>query len=93
MADPRTKPPSLYDWPVSITFAVAGTVAAVALIVIFTELVDWVGDFWSQVIYFVAIFGGMLLAAQRSRASDSRSRRGSAVVRPRSRRQACRGRS
>ena len=34
------------------------------MIVIFTELVDWVGDFWSQVIYFVAIFGGVLLAAQ-----------------------------
>ncbi len=72
MADPRTKPPSLYDWPTSIAFAVAGTVAAVVLIVIFTELVDWVGDFWSQVIYFVAIFGGVLLAAQRSRAIDSK---------------------
>jgi hypothetical protein len=72
VAQPQTKPASVYDWPTSIAFAVAGTVVAVVLIVIFENLIDWVGDFWSQVIYFVAIFGGILLAARRSRASDTR---------------------
>ena len=42
--------------------------AAVGLIVLFTYLVDWVGDFWSQVIYFVAVFGGIIALALRSRA-------------------------
>jgi hypothetical protein len=72
VAEPRTKPASVYDWPTSIAFAAAGTVVAIVLIVIFENLVDWVGTFWAQVIYFLAIFGGVIAAAQRSRATDSR---------------------
>jgi hypothetical protein len=60
----------LYDWPTSIAFAAGGTAAAVVLIVVFTYLVDWVGDFWSQVIYFIAVFGGVIALALRSRAKD-----------------------
>ena len=52
------RPPSgeqhVYDWPTSIALAVGGTAAAVVLIVVFTYLVDWVGSFWSQVVYFLA---------------------------------------
>lgn len=72
MADPRTKPASVYDWPTSIAFAAAGTVVAIVLIIIFENLVDWVGTFWAQVIYFLAIFGGVVAAARRSRASNCR---------------------
>lgn len=83
---PRTKPASLYDWPTSIAIAVVGTVLAVVLILIFTDLVDWIGTFWSQVVYFVAIFGGILLAATRSRRSDSaepsRLTRGAPAITP-----------
>jgi hypothetical protein len=60
----------LYDWQTAIAVAVGGTLAAVALIVLFTYLVDWVGDFWSQLIYFVAVFGGVIALALRSRAKD-----------------------
>jgi hypothetical protein len=60
----------LYDWPTSIAFAVVGTAAAVVLIVVFTYLVDWVGSFWSQVIYFLAVFGGVIGLALRSRRQD-----------------------
>jgi len=62
--------PELYAWQAAIGVAVAGTLAAVGLIILFTELVDWVGDFWSQVIYFVAVFGGIIALALRSRAKD-----------------------
>ena len=42
--------PAVYSWGQSIGLAVACAVGAVALIVLFTYLVDWVGQFWSQVI-------------------------------------------
>jgi hypothetical protein len=60
----------VYDWPTSIAVAVGGTAAAVVLIVVFTYLVDWVGSFWSQVIYFLAVFGGVVGLAMRSRRKD-----------------------
>jgi len=60
----------VYDWPTSIGIAVGGTAAAVVLIVVFTYLVDWVGSFWSQVIYFLAVFGGVIGLALRSRSKD-----------------------
>ena len=69
MNRPPTRP-ELYGWQTAVGVAVAGTLAAVGLIILFTELVDWVGDFWSQVIYFVAVFGGIIGLALRSRAKD-----------------------
>jgi hypothetical protein len=68
--EPQAPKRELYDWQTAIGVAVAGTAAAVGLIVLFTYLVDWVGDFWSQVIYFVAVFGGVIALALRSRAKD-----------------------
>ena len=70
MDEPQVPKRELYDWQTAIGVAVAGTAAAVGLIVLFTYLVDWVGDFWSQVIYFVAVFGGVMVMALRSRAKD-----------------------
>jgi Na+/melibiose symporter-like transporter len=67
--DPERRP-EVYDWQTAIGVAVVGTAAAVGLIVLFTYLVDWVGDFWSQVIYFVAVFGAVIALAFRSRAKD-----------------------
>ncbi len=64
------RPREVYDWPTAIAVAVGGTLAAIGLIVLFTYLVDWVGDFWSQVIYFLAVFGGVIALALRSRAKD-----------------------
>jgi hypothetical protein len=54
-----------------VVVALAGTAAAVALIIIFTYLVDVVGGVWSQAIYFLAVFGGIVLAALRSRRKDT----------------------
>jgi peptidoglycan/LPS O-acetylase OafA/YrhL len=69
--EPRTStPPPVYDWQTAIGVAVGGTIAAVGLVVLFTYLVDWVGDFWSQVIYFLAVFGGVVALALRSRRKD-----------------------
>jgi hypothetical protein len=62
----------VYPWPTSVAFAIAGTAAAVGLILVFTYLVDVIGDFWSQVVYFVAVFGGITAAAVRSRRLDTR---------------------
>jgi hypothetical protein len=70
MSERRAGNQQLYDWPTSIAVAVCGTGAAVVLIVIFTYLVDWVGSFWSQVIYFLAVFCGVVGLALRSRAKD-----------------------
>jgi hypothetical protein len=66
----QTNQPAVYDWTTAIGFALLGTAAAVGLIVLFTYLVDWVGDFWSQVIYFVVVFGGIIGLAVRSRRKD-----------------------
>src|SRR6476619_4076418 len=60
----------LYDWTTAIAVAVGGTAAAVVLIVVFTYLVDWVGSFWSQVVYFLAVFGAVIGLAIRSRRKD-----------------------
>ena len=57
MSDRQPGERYLYDWQTSIAVAVGGTVAAVILIVIFTYLVDWVGSFWSQVVYFTGQSG------------------------------------
>ena len=88
----ENRTPSVYDWQTSLTFAAVGTVLAVVLILVFTELVDVIGDFWSQVFYFIAVFGGIIAAAVRSRRKDQqepdRLRR-----RRRSRRPGCPARS
>jgi hypothetical protein len=60
------------DWSTSVGIALAGTVAAVALIVLFTELVDWIGPLWSQVVYFLAVFGAVVWLASRDRRRDDR---------------------
>jgi hypothetical protein len=86
MTDPPSGEQHVYDWPTSIAVAVAGTVAAVILIVVFTYLVDWVGSFWSQVVYFLAVFAGVIGLALRSRSKDdadpSRLRAASTAVTP-----------
>jgi hypothetical protein len=70
MTDRPSGEQHVYDWPTSIAFAVGGTAAAVVLIVVFTYLVDWVGSFWSQVVYFLAVFGAVIGLAIRSRRKD-----------------------
>src|SRR5215213_5862397 len=60
----------LVNWPTSIGIAIGGAVAAIALILVFTYLVDWIGDFWSQVVYFAAIFVVVLELARRDRRRD-----------------------
>ena len=60
MTDRPSGEQHVYDWPTSIAVAVGGTAAAVVLIVVFTYLVDWVGSFWSQVVYFLAVFGAVM---------------------------------
>src|SRR4029079_11316491 len=67
---PQPQPSQVYNWQTAIGVAAVGTLAAVGLIVLFTYLVDWIGDFWSQVVYFVAVFGGIIALALRSRAKD-----------------------
>jgi Flp pilus assembly pilin Flp len=85
VSDPQQQP-TLYGWQASIGFAVVGTIISVALIIVFTELVGWVGDFWSQVIYFAAAGGGIVAAALRSRRKDEedpgRLRRGGTPITP-----------
>jgi hypothetical protein len=66
----QTKQPAVYDWQTAIGIALVATAAAVGLIVLFTYLVDWVGDFWSQVIYFLVVFGGIIGMAVSSRRKD-----------------------
>jgi hypothetical protein len=68
---PEERAAPVYDWRTSVAVAVIATVAAVGLIVVFNYLVDVIGDFWSQVVYFVAVFGGVIVGALRSRRKDS----------------------
>ena len=70
MTDRPSGEQHVYDWPTSIAVAVGGTAAAVVLIVVFTYLVDWVGSFWSQVVYFLAVFVAVMGLAIRSRRKD-----------------------
>ena len=70
MTDRPSGEQHVYDWPTSIAYAVGGTAAAVVLIVVFTYLVDWVGSFWSQVVYFLAVLGAVIGLAIRSRRKD-----------------------
>jgi hypothetical protein len=62
--------PRVYTWQSSIAVAVVGTLLAVGLIVLFTELVDWVNEFWAQFIYFTAVGGAVVALAVRSRRKD-----------------------
>jgi peptidoglycan/LPS O-acetylase OafA/YrhL len=67
------RPPTertLYAWQTAIGVAVGGTIAAVVLIVVFTYIDDYIGAFWSQVLYFGAFFGGVIGLAERSRRVD-----------------------
>jgi peptidoglycan/LPS O-acetylase OafA/YrhL len=66
----KSNQPAVYDWQTAIGFALVATAGSVGLIVLFTYLVDWVGDFWSQVIYFLVVFGGIIAMAERSRRKD-----------------------
>jgi len=73
-----SQPPSerpVYAWQTSIAVAVLGTAAAVVLIVLFTYMDDYIGSFWSQVIYFLAFFGAVTGLAERSRRMDRRQPR------------------
>jgi MFS family permease len=75
---------TLVDWPTSIGLAIGGTAAAIALILVFTFLVEWVGEFWAQVVYFAAVFGAILFLALRDRRKDAldpeRRRRGAQIT-------------
>jgi hypothetical protein len=61
---------NVYAWQTSIAVAVGGTVAAVVLIVVFTYMDDYIGSFWSQVLYFLAFFAAVIGLAERSRRHD-----------------------
>jgi len=61
---------TVYAWQTSIGLAVGGTVVAVALIIFFTYVDDYIGSFWSQVLYFAAFFAGVVGLAERSSRSD-----------------------
>ena len=60
----------VYSWGGSVGFAIVGTVLAVVLILVFTELEDLVGQFWSQVIYFPTIV--FVVVAPRCAPADGR---------------------
>src|SRR6478735_6716233 len=70
MSAPQPQQGQVYNWQTAIGVAALGSLASVVLIVLFTYLVDWIVDFWSQVVYFVAVFGGIIALALRSRAKD-----------------------
>jgi hypothetical protein len=63
---------AVYAWQTSIAVAVIGTAAAVGLIVVFTYMDDYIGSFWSQVLYFGAFFSIVVGLAERSRRIDRR---------------------
>ncbi len=72
MSQPPSEQRTVYAWQTSIAVAVLGTAAAVVLIVLFTYMDDYIGSFWSQVIYFLAFFGVVVALAERSRRIDRR---------------------
>jgi hypothetical protein len=72
VSQPQTDQRSVYAWQTAIAVAVLGTAAAVVLIVLFTYMDDYIGAFWSQVIYFVVFFGVVIGLAERSRRLDGR---------------------
>jgi len=72
VSQPPSEQRSVYAWQTSIGVAVLGTAAAVVLIVLFTYMDDYIGSFWSQVIYFLAFFGVVIGLAERSRRMDRR---------------------
>ena len=68
VSQPPSEQRTVYAWQTSIAVAVLGTAAAVVLIVLFTYMDDYIGSFWSQVIYFLAFFGAVVgLAWHRDR--------------------------
>lgn len=71
MTQPSSERSAVYAWQTAIAVAVIGTVAAVGLIVVFTYMDDYIGAFWSQAIYFLAFFVGVIALAERSRRLDS----------------------
>lgn len=72
MSQPPSEQRTVYAWQTSIAVAVLGTAVAVVLIVLFTYMDDYIGSFWSQVIYFLAFFGVVAALAERSRRIDRR---------------------
>ncbi len=72
MSQPPSEQRTVYAWQTSIGVAVVGTAAAVVLIVLFTYMDDYIGSFWSQVMYFLAFFGVVIGLAERSRRADRR---------------------
>ncbi|HET7171058.1 MAG TPA: hypothetical protein VFI18_05445 [Gaiellales bacterium] len=72
MSQPPSEQRTVYAWQTSIAVAALGTGAAVVLIILFTYMDDYIGSFWSQVIYFLAFFGAVAGLAERSRRIDRR---------------------
>lgn len=70
MTQPSSERSAVYAWQTAIAVAVIGTAAAVGLIVVFTYMDDYIGAFWSQAIYFLAFFVGVIALAERSRRLD-----------------------
>jgi hypothetical protein len=70
VSQPPSEQRTVYAWQTSIGVAVLGTAAAVVLIVLFTYMDDYIGSFWSQLLYFVAFFGIVIGLAERSRRHD-----------------------
>ena len=70
MTQPSSERSGVYAWQTAIAVAVIGTAAAVGLIVVFTYMDDYIGAFWSQAIYFLAFFAGVIGLAERSRRLD-----------------------
>jgi amino acid transporter len=75
----------LVDWPTSVAFAVGAAIAAIALILLFSYIVDWIGELWPQVLGFALILGGIAWLAERDRRKDERDparrRRGASITR------------
>jgi hypothetical protein len=71
VSQPSSERSAVYAWQTAIGVAVVGTAAAVGLIVVFTYMDDYIGAFWSQAIYFLAFFAGVIALAERSRRLDS----------------------